>query len=218
MKILLIQAHTGEKCSLFYKFVYTSVYPSLTLNQLEATIPNKYDLETIDERYSNVDYDSDADIVGISSLTYSANHTYEIADKFRNKGTTVVLGGYHPSSLPDESKQHADAVVIGEAENSWPELLKDFEKGKIKPFYKSKPVDPKSISTPMRNKRTSITSPIQATRGCPYNCKFCAIHNVEGSIFRTRPVKNVIEEIESIKSKHLFFADSSLTVNTKYTK
>jgi len=218
MKILLIQAHTGEKCSQFYKFIYTSVYPSLTLDQIAATTPKIFDLGIIDERYEKIDYNSDADIVGISSLTYSANHAYEIADKFRSKGKTVVLGGYHPSSIPDEAIQHADSVIIGEAEISWSELLKDFETGKIKTFYHSKPVDPQIISTPKRSGKKCITTPIQATRGCPYNCKFCAVHKIEGNICRARPIKKVIEEIESIKSKNLFFADSSLTVNPTYTK
>lgn len=219
MKILLILAHTGTKSTLYKKIVYTSVYPSLTIEQLAAATPNKYEVELMDGRYQNIDFDSYVDLVGISCLTYSANYAYEIADRFRDKGKTVVLGGYHPSSLPEEAKQHADSVIVGEAELSWPMLLNDFEKGKIKPFYNSKPVDPQLIPSPKRMVRRSIiTTPVQATRGCPYGCKFCAIHKVEGCIFRMRPIEKVIEEIKSIESKRLFFADSSLTVNPSYTK
>jgi len=220
MKILLILAHPGTKKSFFYEFIYTSFYPSLTLDQLSAITPDKYELELIDERYQNVDFDWNGDLVGISCLTYSTPHAYHVADEFRKRGKTVVLGGYHPTALPEEAKQHADSVVIGEAEISWPQLLNDFENKTLKPFYRSKPVDPNLIPSPKRMRKQNLlfTTPIQATRGCPYGCKFCSIHKVEGSTLRMRPIHKVIGEIKSIKSKRLFFADSSLTINPKYTK
>ena len=220
MRILLILAHHGiKKKSLFYKFVYTSYYPSLTLDQLAAITPADYDLEIIDERWQNINYGWDGDLVGISSLTYSAQHAYEIADRFRSKGKTVVLGGYHPSSLPQEAKKHADSVVVGEAEESWPKLLEDFEQSRLKSFYHSKPVNPEKIPSCERiSTRFQGVASIQATRGCPYECKFCAIQKVEGSTLRMRPIVEVIKEIKSIRSKRLFFADSSLTINPEYTK
>ncbi len=219
MKILLIQVHTGEKSSIFDKFVYTLFYPSLTLQQLAASLPNKYEVDIVDERRQEVNFDWDGDLVGISSLTFCANHAYELADEFRRRGKTVILGGYHPSSLPTEAKQHADSVVIGEAEKSLQVFLSDYEKHKIKPFYQSTHVDPELIPSPVRtHNRFSVTDSVQASRGCPYSCKYCAIQKVEGSLFRMRPIEKVIEEIKSIPSKRLFFADSSLTINPTYSK
>jgi radical SAM superfamily enzyme YgiQ (UPF0313 family) len=218
MKIKLIYAHTGSKSNLFKKIVYTSIYPSLTLEQLAAATPKNHDITLIDERYQKINYNWDGDLVGISCLTHSAPHAYEIAERFRNKGIKVVLGGYHPSALPREAIKHADSVVIGEAEISWPLLIQDYENKKLKKIYNLKIVEADQIPKPKRiNKKVNVAS-IQATRGCPYNCKFCSVNNVEGCNVRLRPVERVVEEINSINSKKLFFADSSLTINPKYSK
>lgn len=201
------------------KFISTSVLPSITLEQLISITPVKYEVECVDERLKNVDFNWDGNLVGISTLTLTANHAYKIADEFRRRGKTVVLGGYHPSALPEEAKQHADAVVIGEAEISWPKLLRDFENGELKPFYRARPVDPKMIPSPKKlSENFSLYGMVQATRGCPHGCKYCAVQNVEGIHFRARPIKKVLEEIESLQEKRFFFADSSLTINSSYTK
>jgi radical SAM superfamily enzyme YgiQ (UPF0313 family) len=221
MKILLILSDSRTKHGLFDKIAYTSFYPSITLEQLISVTPDKYEVEYVDERWEDVDLDWDGTLVGISTLTPSAHHAYEIADEFRKRGKTVVLGGYHPSALPEEAKQHADSVVIGEAEISWPQLLRDFENGGLKPFYRSTSVDPEMIPSPNKMPKSFPFigfGTVQATRGCPNGCKYCAIQNVEGSCFRAKSVKKVIEEIKSIQSKRLFFADSSLTTNSSYTK
>lgn len=178
-------------------------------------------VELVDERCKKINFNGSYDLVGISCLTYNAPRAYEVADEFRKRGVTVILGGYHPSALPEEAKQHADAVVIGEAEYSLPELLMDLEKGDLKPFYHSKKfVNPDEI--PPANHQIRVDSAfiesVQATRGCPNRCQFCAIKEVEGCILRSRPIKNVIEEIKSINKKRLFFADASLTINPSYSK
>lgn len=219
MKILLILSHLKAKNYLFSKFVITSSFPTLTLEQLVSITPDKYEVEYVDERLENVDFNWDGDIVGISTLTLNANHAYEIADEFRRRKKTVILGGYHPSALPKEAKQHADAVVIGEAEISWPQLLRDYENKNLKPFYKSKPVDPKKIPSPRRLPEfITSESIVQATRGCPFRCKYCTVQSVEGAKFRMRPIKKVIEEIKSLKRNRFIFADSSVTINSNYTK
>lgn len=221
MKILLILSNSKTKHGLFDKIIFTSFYPSITLEQLISITPDKYDVEYVDERWEDVDFDWDGRLVGISTLTPDACHAYETADEFRKRGKTVVLGGYHPSALPDEAKQHADSVVIGEAEISWPQLLKDFENGELKPFYRSISVDPEMIPSPHKIPRLFPFigfGTVQATRGCPNGCKYCSIQTVEGSCFRAKSVNKVIDEIKSIQSKRIFFADSSLTTNCNYSK
>lgn len=215
MKVLLIFAHYGPKHSILQRFLL----PSMTLKQLAAVIPSKHEVELLDERYQTVDLNWDGDLIGISCFTYSANHAYYIADEFRKRGKKVILGGYHPSALPEEAKQHADSVVIGEGEISLPKLLKDVEQGTIKPFYQSPLVNPEKIpSAKLVGKDLTFMAAVQATRGCPFQCKFCSIHNIEGPHFRPRPIKDVIEEIRNIPQKKIFFVDSSLTINPHYTK
>ena len=191
------------------------------MRQLAAITPPEHDIEIIDERYEAVDFQKKYDVVGISVLTYNSLRAYEIADVFRKQGVTVVSGGYHASLLPEEVKAHADAVVIGEAELTWPQVLKDIEQRTLKPFYKAERlVNPEEI--PAARHDIGLYNPfaesIQASRGCPTGCEFCAMQMIEGTRFRGRPVDHIVDELKSIKMKTIFFADASLTINPSYTK
>ncbi|MFH1013696.1 MAG: radical SAM protein [Thermoplasmatota archaeon] len=216
MRILLVMPHPNPKRSMFSRFQY----PSSTLQQIAAITPKEHQVDIIDERYEMYQCSESYDLVGISILTYSAYRGYEIADELRKKGIPVVFGGYHASLMPDEVKQHADSVVVGEAELTWPELLFDVQKGKLKPFYRNTRVVKADEIPAARHDIGSYTfwEAIQATRGCPTGCEFCAMNVVEGKIFRGRPIESVIDEIKGIKAKKIFFADASLTINPKYSK
>lgn len=196
--------------------------PPLALPMLAAVTPKQHESIMIDENYQNINFDFECDIVGISVITSAATRAYQIADNFRKRNVPVVLGGCHPSILPKEAKQHADSVVIGEAEEIWPKLLKDFEEGKLKPFYHpTNPVDLKNIPSPKRDiiKRSFFAAPAQLSRGCPYGCKFCFLTNsIHGQIHRNRPVDYVVDEIKSITQKLIIFYDPSLTIDAEYTK
>ena len=217
MKILLVQPHPNTR----RRFLSRFQYPSSTLQQIAALTPPEHEIRIIDERYEKIDFNKKYDLVGISCLTYNSLRGYEIAAMFKKKGATVVFGGYHPSLMPEEAKRHGDSVVIGEAEHQWPQLLKDLENGELKPFYRNtRVVKPEEIP-PARHDigvYTFFSQAIQATRGCPVGCEWCAMNAVEGRIFRARPVDNVVKEVESIKEKRIFFADASLTINPVYTK
>jgi len=216
MKILLIMPHPNPKRSIFSKFQY----PSSTLQQVAAITPSEHIIQIVDERYEEIPFSKEFDIVGISCLTYNAHRGYEIADKYRNMGVPVVFGGYHASLMPDEVKEHADSVVIGEAEKTWPQLLKDLKHKKLKEKYQSDSVLQAEDIPPARHDIGSYTywEAVQASRGCPTGCEFCAMNVVEGKIFRGRPIDEVVNEIKSISSKRIFFADASLTINPKYSK
>lgn len=221
MKILLVSP-SPLKHRLFLNLNKFSPFISFTLKQLAAITPAEHEVEVFDgNTYEIMDVNKKFDLVGLSCLTPHAPRAYEIADFFRSKGVTVVLGGYHPSALPEEAKQHADSVVIGEAEINWPKLLKDFENGKMKSFYKQeKPVNP-CLIPPARRFPLKGFYPVfemQITRGCPYRCEFCSIQNVEGHKFRKRPIENVIEEIKNTKAINLFFNDASVTTDPEYIK
>ena len=217
MNILLVMPHPNPKRSFFSRFQY----PSSTLQQIATLTPKEHSVSIIDERYKDVPFITDYDLVGISSLTYNVNRGYEIAKKYQKMGITVVFGGYHASLIPDEVKQHADSVVVGEAELTWPQLLKDVQEGKLKQIYTSPRVVKAEEIPPARHDIgvfTPFAQAVQATRGCPVGCEWCAMNRVEGKTFRARPIEEVIKEMKSIDAKTIFFADASITINPKYTK
>jgi radical SAM superfamily enzyme YgiQ (UPF0313 family) len=206
--------------SLFRKIAFFDNY--LAFQILAAVTPKQHTIKLIDERFEDINFDEECDIVGITCVTGFAPRAYEIADEFRKREKTVVIGGPHVTVLPDEAKQHADSIVVGEAELTWPQLLKDFEEGNLKPFYRQeKPVNPELIPIPRREiigKHRRPVARIQATRGCPYDCEFCAVPTLEGTFLRKRPIENVIKEIKAIPQKFMIFSDSSLTIDPEYTK
>jgi len=195
----------------------------LNLPTIAALTPTDWDVEILDARVKPVDYDAKADLVGITGFTAEMPGAYQIADNFRKKGVTVVMGGIHVSALPDEALQHADAVVIGEAELVWHKLLLDFKRGELKQKYKAdKLCDMENMVIPRRNllnkEMYSGFYTLQATRGCPFNCDYCAVTAFFGQEFRTRPVDEVIEEIKGFGSKKFFFMDDNIVGRPKYAK
>ena len=225
MKILLIYPAPSQiyhNKNILSEAIFNLMPTSLSLMILASLVPNHHIVKIIDERYEKINFNEDYDIIGISCYTYNVLRGYQIADEFRRRGKKVVLGGWHPSALPMEAECHSDSVVIGEAEEIWNQLLKDFEKGKLKSYYKQeRPVDLKIIPIARRDltyKKIKNAS-LQATRGCPVGCEFCSLGTMELiKLFRSRPIENVIEEIESIKQKNIIFNDPSLTIDPKYTK
>ncbi|MCD6299406.1 MAG: B12-binding domain-containing radical SAM protein, partial [Thermoplasmata archaeon] len=194
--------------------------PTLTLPQLAAVTPPEHEVKILDENFEKVDYDGDYDLVGISVLTMTAPYSYEMADRFRERGVKVVLGGYHPTALPEEAKQHADSVVLGEGEISWPQLLEDVQRGKLKPFYNMMWPDPEKIPEPRMDlvKHQPLTGCLQASRGCPNACEFCSTSAFLGTKVRKRPLKAVIEEMKKLPNKLIIFRDASLTTIHSYSR
>lgn len=199
----------------------STTIPSLTLMQLASLMPEKHFLTALDNPL-NINFDGEYDLIGINTVTTTANYAYRVADKFRKMGKTVVIGGIHSSALPFEAKEHADSVIIGEAEDTWPQLLEDYELGKLKSFYKQeKPVDLNLIPRPKRDifKNSYKIAPIEISRGCPVGCEFCSITNTSfGKIFRTKSVENIVDEVRDIPQKYLWLCDPSLTTKPEFTK
>ncbi len=195
----------------------------LTLSTLAALTPKKHNVRIIDSRVTKIDYDIDVDLVGITALTSEVPSAYEFADGFRKRGIPVVMGGAHVSALPDEALEHADAVVIGEAENVWAQLLEDCEKKQLKKKYKSDALcDITKIAVPRREllDRSMYTSfnTIQATRGCPFDCNYCMVTKFFGNSYRTRPVEDIVNEVKRMDDKNIIFLDDNIVGNPKYAK
>jgi len=196
-------------------------YPIITLPHLAGITPKQHTIKIVNENYENINFDEPADLIGITSYTMTAPRVYEIADEFRRRGKKVVLGGYHPTAMPQEAIQHADSVVLGEAELTWPELIHDVEKGSLKQFYGPNPDFDMAAIPPIRRdliRQNPMIGAVQSTRGCPNQCEFCAIASFCKHAVKQRPVKNVVEEIMQMPNRIFVIHDPSLTVNPTYSR
>jgi radical SAM superfamily enzyme YgiQ (UPF0313 family) len=196
-------------------------YPIITLPHLAGITPRQHTVKIVNENYEDIDFDEPTDLVGITSYTMTAPRVYEIADEFRRRGKKVVLGGYHPTAMPQEAIQHADSVVLGEAELTWPELIHDVEKGVLKQFYGPNPDFDMAEIPPIRRdliRQNPMIGAVQSTRGCPNQCEFCAIASFCNHEVKHRPVKNVVDEITQMPNRIFVIHDPSLTVNPSYSR
>lgn len=189
-----------------------AAFPGLNLAIIAGITPPDVEVRIIDESVEPIDFDCDADLIGITGMTNMANVAYRIADEFRRRGKKVVLGGVHVTVCPDEAQQHADSVVIGEAEPIWHELLNDFAHGELKPRYKPAALfNMQGYGTPRRDllksKRYLFPSTVETGRGCPFDCDFCSVSRTSGRGYRFRPTEEVLEDIASLKNRWVFFVD-----------
>lgn len=231
MKILLIHPKRRDKYNPSNKI--KAYIPPLTLPVLAGLTPKDIEVEVCDESVDTVNLDTDADLIGITGITSQINRGYELADAFRKKGKTVVMGGIHVSALPDEAKSHSDSILIGEAEDLWETVIQDFRDSRLKEIYKTdtftdfkKLVIPRYDLLKLKRYRSSTGTniprlPIQASRGCPFNCKFCSVTKFWGPNIRTKPVENVEKEllhIQSLGTNRVFFTDDNFIANINYTR
>jgi radical SAM superfamily enzyme YgiQ (UPF0313 family) len=196
--------------------------PQLALYILSGLTPPGFQVKIIEEETESIDLDQECDLVGVSCMTANAPRAYELCKAFKVRNKTVVLGGVHPTILPDEALQHADAVVIGEAEGVWETLLDDFRNNKLQRKYHNPRPDlekyvPKDFSQIIK-KRIFNLIPIMTTRGCPYNCDFCCVTNLFGKKIRHIPVENVVRDIQESGAKNLMFLDDNIIGFPKYAK
>ncbi len=200
--------------------------PNLALPILASLTPPDVTVSFTDDLLTPINLErglKDIDLVGITVLTKTALRAYRIADAYRKRGVPVVLGGIHPSALPDEAKEHADAVVIGEAEEVWPHLIEDARSGGLQPFYQQKDfTDSSKIPIPRREilpKRGYFSlDVVQASRGCPYRCEFCSVRKFFGDTYRLRPISDVVEEIKNLPHRLIMFNDDNIIGNPSYSK
>lgn len=196
----------------------------LGLTLLASFFPENYEIKIINEVIEEIDFDAEIDLVGITGLTCVIKRAYDIADRFRERGVKVILGGVHPSLLPEEAKEHADSVFIGEAEGMIGKVLEDFEAGELKPFYKNRDwSDLKGMPLARRELLGKRYSPlfkaIETTRGCPNRCEFCSVPTINGKRYRIRPLDEVDRELSTIikkKGEYLFLTDDNVTAKEDY--
>ena len=195
-----------------------------------ATLPPDVEVEFIDDNLESVDFDDPADLVGISMmLTSQVKRGWEIADAFRQKGIPVLFGGIAAMLHAEETRAHADAVFLGEAEGRMEEVIGDFKNGKLKPVYDYRQDLPpiESVGIARRDilnrdfynyKGVQMFDLVHASRGCRFHCYPCAVAYLGGRKFRPRPIDKAIEEMASIDNNRLFIVDNSLAQDTQWEK
>jgi radical SAM superfamily enzyme YgiQ (UPF0313 family) len=196
----------------------------MTLSLIAAMTPPEHEVLVCEEVYGDIiDFDQDYDLIGISLMSQTCLRGYEIANEFRKREELVIFGGIHASARPEEALRYGDAVVIGEAEGGlWTQVLSDAKNHKLKPFYKLDNLpDLQEYISPRRDlikcKSGALEiAPIEATRGCPYNCDFCSVSRFFGTKLRHKVIRNIIKDAESCLQKHLFFVDDNITMDRKF--
>lgn len=190
------------------------VWKPLGLGVVAKLTPPDWDIEIMDENVDSPDYSSmpTPDLVGVTAFTSQATRAYELAAEFRARGAKVVMGGIHATMRVEEVLEHVDTVVKGEAESIWGQVLEDFQQGKLERVYESSLLDADKISSARHDLLPSgfAFGSIQTTRGCPLNCTFCSVTRFNGKRFRLRPIKDVIDELKTIKEKRVLFVDDNV--------
>jgi len=225
MKVLLIfpkHTHSRKHFDLEKGMFITP----LSLVTLAGCTPPEFEVKIIDEYVDIINYEEKVDLVGITACSWQAKRVYEIAGEYKKRGIPVIMGGIHASMVPEEAKQFVDSVVIGEAEEIWPEILRDFQKGKLQEYYviKERPNLQKLIIPRwdlLRLKNYGALT-IQTTRGCPYSCEFCSVQKFNGNKYRRKPIEHIVEEFKYLTkfldNKQVFIVDDNITVDRNFAK
>jgi len=206
-----------------------ATWPNLTILYLAAMVPKEYHVTVVEEAVEDINFDAPVDLVALSVLTGNSKRAYDIAAKYRQRGVPVVMGGIHPTCMPDEATHHADSVVMGEAEDTWPALIEDFQRGKMKKVYQE--VKRESLANlphprfdlikPNKYRHIALNGsniiPIQTSRGCPFNCEFCSVTRFWGRTLRYRPIEDIVQEIRMSQGRIICFTDDNFLSSPERT-
>jgi radical SAM superfamily enzyme YgiQ (UPF0313 family) len=220
MKLTLIKPKIGH--SKDNTFNEKAVMEPLALAIIAALTPPIFDVEIIDDRIEEINYDNPTDLVAITVETFTAKRSYQISSEFMKRGVPVIMGGYHPSHLPEEAILHSNSVFIGDAEEKWGEVIQDLKAGKLKKFYHSSVGNLQKEILPRRDifngKNYLPITMMQFSRGCYYRCNFCSVSTFYDHKFFYRKIDDVIKEIEMQDRKRILFVDDNIVMNKRIAK
>jgi radical SAM superfamily enzyme YgiQ (UPF0313 family) len=198
-------------------------YAPLTLTTLAALVPPELrpEFRLIDEGIEEVDPALEADLIGVTVITGTAVRAYELSAHFRARGIPVVLGGPHVTLVPEDAQPYADAIVVGYAEEAWPELLRDFAAGRLRPRYDQRPGlslsnQPFARRDLLPRHRFITNDVFEATRGCVHSCEFCVVPSAWGLKPYQKPVEDVVADIRQQRARKLIFVDLNLIADPSY--
>ncbi len=220
MKITLIMPAVGRKNH--EPYVRSWKMEPLALALLAGLTPEDIEVRFYDDRIEPIPYDEATDLVAVNVETYTAKRSYHIAREYRQRGVPVVLGGYHPTLVPQEAGRHADAILIGEAEGIWEQICEDARAKQLRTVYQRNDAP---VLKGCRAKRTIFNRKtylpvtlIESARGCPYACQFCSVSSFFRHTYRPRPIPEIIEEIRQIGKSIVFFVDDNITCDPQRAK
>ena len=222
MRVTLIHPCIGRKPGQAY--IRTWQMEPLPAATLAGLTPKDVEVRFYDDRMEAIPFEESTDLVAISVETYTAKRAYQIATEYRKRGVPVVMGGFHAQLCPDEVAKYAEAVVCGEAEKLWPQVLDDARHGKLQKFYRQEGrpslVGLRPDRSIFRGKRYLPIGLVEAGRGCHFKCEFCAVQTVFGSTQTRRPIDETIAELGRLKKdrKLFFFVDDNITSNMAQAK
>jgi radical SAM superfamily enzyme YgiQ (UPF0313 family) len=208
MKITFVRPHISSHRA-------ADAVEPLAFGILAALTPPDVEVALYDDRIESVPYDEPTDLVALTVETFTAKRAYQIAAQFRKRGIPVVMGGYHPTLLPEEASQFADAVAVGDAESIWANIVADARAGRLQRFYQSPPdlvalegvIPKRSVCA---TKHYAPLRIVQFGRGCRFACDFCSIHAFYGRSMPRRCLDEVLSELDELRGQYVFFADDNL--------
>ena len=221
MKIKLVNPAALDDQGQPRKF-YQDMMLGLTLPYLAGLIGPGHEIQIVNESVQDLNFDEPVDLVGITAMTSRISRGVQIAEQYRRRGVPVVIGGHHATMLPDEVAPHADAVVVGESEGLWEDILADAGRGSLRPLYRRESFpELKGLPSPRYDlvDQSHYWFPaqvVQAVRGCPYNCAFCSVTRFYGGGFRYRPVSEVLADVRHATGALFFFADDNILSHRDY--
>ncbi|HSH74606.1 MAG TPA: radical SAM protein [Longimicrobiales bacterium] len=221
MKVTFIKPNIGRMEHSLY--VDEARMEPLMLGVLAGLTPPDVECVLYDDRLEEIPYDEPTDLVAITVEIYTARRAYEIAGEYRSRGVPVIIGGIHPTALPEESAAHADSLFLGDAETAWATVIEDARRGQLKPVYQAPPGAPQIGGVlPRRDlfegKGYLPITLMQFTRGCRFVCDFCAVSVYFKRTNFARPTHEVLREIEEQDRKFIFFVDDNFLSNHEAAK
>jgi len=214
VRVTLVQPCLGRRPG--ERYLRTWQMEPLPLAVLAGLTPPDVEVRLVDDRLEAIPYDAPTDLVAMSVETYTARRAYQIASEFRARGVPVVMGGFHAMLAPDEVARYAESVVVGEAEALWAEVIDDHRHGRGRKLYRAASRPRLGSARPdrriYRGKRYLPVGLVEAGRGCPYHCEFCAIHSAYGPSRTPRPVDAVVQDVLAASAERTltFIVDDNL--------
>ncbi|MBB6624718.1 radical SAM protein [Clostridium gasigenes] len=224
MKIKFVLPALEESKSPYWRPIKYSLFPPLGLATLASLCSGSDEIEIVDEHVEKINLDDEPDLVCIESYITNAHRAYEIADSYRKRGIKVAIGGIHATSMQSEAKKHADVVLLGLGEASFPKFLSDLRSGKALEVYEQGEVSLDGLPLPRRDlfkkDKYLVPNSMVFSRGCPNKCSFCYVNSFykNGKSFYAYKIDRILEEIESMPGKHLYFLDDNLFADKKLSK
>jgi radical SAM superfamily enzyme YgiQ (UPF0313 family) len=197
--------------------------PQMSLLILRALTPPQHDVLIVEEEQEAIAWKEKWDLVGLTVMTATAPRAYHLAQRFREAGAKVILGGIHPTVLPQEAQGHADALLVGEAEPVWEQIVADAARGELQPRYGGQAGSSETLQVPIvhyaeSNHSGPVLCPVITSRGCPYRCDFCSVSQIYGSRVRHVAISRVLEQAKKVRRGYVAFLDDNLTTDREYAR